>query len=100
MRLAYDLFGEQAFRKQQTDATRILPINKALLETWTYHLSALPQTKCERLLKRKAKLNGAFIELLEDDKKFDGAISQGTGKPEKIRYRFQAIEKLVRRIAR
>ena len=98
MGVAHELFGENAFRKQQSGNARTLPINKALLETVTFHLAALSDKELVRLRNRKDKLNQGFIKLVEKRPRFDGAISQGTGKPEKVQFRFSEIGKLIRRI--
>ncbi len=98
MRVAHELFGENAFRKQQPNNGRSFPINKALLDTWTFHLAALSENELALLRDQKHKLNQGFTKILEKDARFDSAISQGTGKPEKVRHRFDAIEKLIRRI--
>jgi hypothetical protein len=100
MGAARDLFGENAFRKQELGDTRSrrLPINKALMETWMSHLDALSDAQISTLRKRKEQLNGAFNKLLEKDEAFVSAISQGTGKPEKVKRRFRSIGKLIERV--
>ena len=98
MRAAHELFGTNAFRKQESQGNRPgrFPINKALLETWTTHLAGLSDDQIALLRARTEKLNRGFIKL-QDDLEFVAAISQGTGKPEKVRCRFRAIEGLIRR---
>jgi hypothetical protein len=99
MRSAHDLFGESAFRKPESAGTRPgrSPINKALLEVWTSHLAALSDAEISRLRRHKDKLNEYFNRLIARDLNFVSAISQGTGKPEKVRKRFQSVERLIRR---
>lgn len=100
MTCAHDLFGENAFRKRESTTTSRagrLPINKALLETWTVHLGALSLDEMGTLRERKSRLLNADIKLQKDDR-FISAISQGTAKPEKVKYRFRKVEELIRRI--
>ncbi len=97
MSFASDIFGDNAFRKPKNKEERSvrLPINKALIETWICNFAELSKNELILLRKEKARLINAFVRLIEQDKHFEASISQGTGKPEKVRYRFQAIEKLI-----
>lgn len=98
---AHELFGENAFRKLESPGKRAarFPINKALFEVWTCHLAALPDDAMAVIKERNDRLNRGFTAL-QRDTNFVAAISQGTAKPEKVKYRFRAIENLIRKTLR
>ena len=99
MNTAKEIFGKYAFRKRyKINLKRKYPINKALFETWSVNLAKLNNYEIEKVKKNKKKLNNNFIELIETDEAFISSISQGTGKVNQVRYRFSAIEKLIKEV--
>jgi Protein of unknown function DUF262 len=98
---AYAIFGDDAFRKRyKLDAGRS-PVNKALFESWSVNFINLNDEQIKMLIERKDQLKGKFIEMMNDlekDPRFDAAISQGTGDPNKVKRRFSAIEELIREV--
>jgi len=99
MNIAHDIFGKYAFRKRsQTNPERRYPINKALFEAWSVNLAQFKPVELDTLKQRKDILNEKFINLIETDPEFVGAISQGTGKVNQVRHRFSAIENLIKEV--
>jgi len=98
---AYNIFGNDAFRKRyKVDAPRV-PINKALFESWAVNLSKLNQEQIFTLIQKKDLVRAKFIDLMNDRKtepRFESAISQGTGDIKKVKRRFSAIEQLIQEV--
>jgi hypothetical protein len=90
----YRVFGDRAFRKQERNSRRRLPINRALFEVWASCVEALPQIQLETLVAKKSEVHERFIELL-DDSEFKASISFSTGDPRRVRLRFARIERLI-----
>ena len=101
MAAAYEVFGNDAFRKRYKADSSRKPVNKALFESWSVNLSKLSNDQLQTLLKRKEQLKEGFIKLMNDfttEPKFDSAISQGTGDTRKVKRRFSAIEELIQEV--
>lgn len=113
MTAAYEIFGNDAFRKRDRLNASRKPVNKALFESWSVNLSNLTHEQIKILIERKDKLKEGFIKLMNDVKgepdveertdikeepRFDLAISQGTGDTGKVKRRFGAIEKLIQEV--
>lgn len=96
MFLATDIFSRWAFRKVYDTAVRRKPINKALFEVWSVELAKLSDT--ERLIARERKdaIFNSFVQLMNDDSNFVGAITSATGDKNRIKYRFSRIEELLK----
>lgn len=96
MFLATDIFSRWAFRKVYDTAVRRKPINKALFEVWSVELAKLSDT--ERLIARERKdaIFNSFVQLMNDDYNFVGAITSATGDKNRIKYRFSRIEELLK----
>lgn len=95
MRLASQIFGDQAFRKQRRNSLRRFPINKGLFETWGVALSRLDAPQAQALVERREPLNEGFIDLLETDAEFVSAISATTGSMRSVHVRFERISGLI-----
>lgn len=95
MRCAHRVFGNHAFRKVYRPSDARYPINKALFEAVSVGLASLTINERAQLAKRGRFVLERFAELMKD-RNFDSSISQGTGDPNKVRYRFQKIEELFR----
>ena len=94
---AFDIFNRYAFRKREkANPEKRYSLNKALFETWSFTLGQLGDRELDTLKNRRQYLTDLFIDLLERDKDFQGAISQGTSTASKVRYRFSTIENLIR----
>ncbi|KAB8314157.1 DUF262 domain-containing protein [Tolypothrix campylonemoides VB511288] len=99
MRLAYDIFGQYAFRKiSKSNLSRKYPINKALFEVWSVSLSKLSSQGIKKLLQRKQQLFDRIIDIMDRDDNFMVSISQSTSKISTVNYRFSTIEKLLQEL--
>ncbi|MEO8974039.1 MAG: DUF262 domain-containing protein [Ktedonobacteraceae bacterium] len=97
MMAAYEIFGREAFRKRYKATAPRSPINKALFETWSVNLSQLSNEQINVLQERKALLQGKFV-ILMNDTVFNNAVSQATGDASKVKFRFRAIEQLIKEV--
>lgn len=85
------IFGDDAFRKRYDKSEARRPVSKALFESVAVAIATVDvQLGGEGLatLERRAKdVRGAFMKLMRDPE-FERSISQGTGDPVRVRYRF------------
>lgn len=92
------ILGRDAFRKRYAlDAPRY-PINKALFEAWSVNIAALSDHQIENLIELADELRIHFIELMNTNRDFDTAVSQGTGDVNKVQTRFREINRLIREV--
>jgi hypothetical protein len=94
MRVSYGVFREHGFRKQYHLNDRRYPINKALFEVWSVTLGMFEGEYSEAIISRRDAIRERFVALMSD-RRFEAAISQGTGDINKVRYRFSRIEELI-----
>ncbi len=94
MSAAYDIFGDDAFRKRYSASARRSFVNKALFEAWSVNLDRVDDEQIRLLKRRQDPLKKKFITLM-NQRDFDNAVSQGTGGISKVRLRFKAIEELI-----
>ncbi|MBD2343751.1 DUF262 domain-containing protein [Anabaena subtropica] len=92
MLAAFDILGENAFRKISQKNNRKFPVNKSLFETWSVYLSQLNNEDINQLEKSKQKLIDTFINEIDNNKDFLSSISQAA---KKVECRFETIEKIV-----
>ncbi len=98
MILARKLFGKHAFRKRTWEnPDKRNPLNKALFDTWSVILSQLTLEECESLLNKGETLMNQATDLMTNDDRFMVSVSQGTGKVDRVKYRFTKIHELVSR---
>jgi hypothetical protein len=97
MTTAYQLFGDDAFRKRFSRDDNRKPINKALFEVWSVTLAKLTSTEITYLVNNKDQLIDGFIHLLNNDVAFLNALSSGTSDRTRVVKRFTAIESLVKK---
>ncbi|WP_446215527.1 DUF262 domain-containing protein [Micromonospora sp. IBHARD004] len=91
---AYEIFGDYAFRKvERKGGSRRLPINKALFEAVSVNLATMTEDEITVLIRRHRRVEKKFLDLMSDVD-FQAAISQGTGDPAKVRFRFDAIHEM------
>ena len=95
MIIAWDIFGEDAFRKLSKQKSRRQPINKALFEAWSVNLSNVSNEEIDVLKQKKQELITKFMYYVDDDEEFFKSISQAA---EKVTYRFNTIENIIREI--
>lgn len=95
MNAAYAIFNNDAFRKSFKENTPRQPINKALFESWSVNLNQLIDSQLALLEQRRDLIKQNFITLMNSDSVFNEAISQGTGNPAKVKYRFKVINNFI-----
>ncbi|MBU2889918.1 DUF262 domain-containing protein [Celeribacter halophilus] len=95
MRAAFDIFGDDAFRKRYDLRDARKPISKPLFETWSVCLAKLTEAEIEYLVENAAVLRGIFSELLLHDRDYEVSISNSTGVPARVRRRFIATEEMI-----
>lgn len=98
MDAAHKIFGRYAFRKQYQENGSRYPINKALFETWSVNLDRLTDEELGRVVDNREEIQRCFIKLMNNDKRFEAAVSVGTGDAKNVRQRFSEIEKLLREL--
>ncbi|MEO1378527.1 MAG: DUF262 domain-containing protein, partial [Cyanobacteria bacterium J06635_10] len=95
MILAFDIFGDNAFRKLSNKNKRKYPLNKALFEAWSVKFSEIKEEEIEQMKTKKKELINKFIKKSDNDKEFLESISQAANK---IEYRFSTIEKIIQEV--
>ncbi|MFE9918534.1 DUF262 domain-containing protein [Micromonospora sp. NPDC005553] len=99
MRAAEAIFQQHAFRKRdRAGGSRRMPINKALFEAISVNLAEFDGAGRAFLGERRRKVEKEFVGLM-NDVDFQGAISQGTGDPGKVRLRFGLISEIFESVA-
>jgi hypothetical protein len=97
MKTAQAIFGGHAFRKVSRYNSGRYPINKALFETVSVNLAKLSAIERGILNERRTQVMKAYAVIM-DDYNFERSISQGTADPQKVRYRFNSIDRLFRAV--
>jgi hypothetical protein len=92
---ARKVFGKFAFRKYFGPNKRRQPISKALFETTSWNLARLSDEEADVLANGHDYLLEDYARLIADND-FANAISQGTGSPNRVRLRFEGMQKLLR----
>ncbi|WP_017303703.1 DUF262 domain-containing protein [Spirulina subsalsa] len=95
MQAAYEIFGDNAFRKISRKASRRYPLNQALFEAWSTTLTKLDDAEIQYLIEHKTELLDQFTELIDHNPDFLRSISQAS---EQVKTRFINIQKLVQNI--
>ncbi len=100
MRLAEEIFGQQAFRKPKFDESGKVkagrnPVSKPLFESWSVALSNLSEKDAAAVLSNKEEVSSQFNKLVRDDAAFITSISYSTGSTSRVLKRFSAIEQLI-----
>ncbi|MGY4710953.1 DUF262 domain-containing protein [Mycolicibacterium sp. CBM1] len=98
MSVCHALFGKNAFRKIPVGNQPRMPINKALFEAESVSVAKLDKQTQDRLADKHKKCMTAMSDLMADPI-FVNSISSGTGDIKKVRYRFDRIESMLRRLA-
>jgi hypothetical protein len=97
------IFGKDAFRKRYRNDDPRRPVSKALFEAVAVGLArtldTLGQPGLVALVHRSQDVKDAFLQLMAD-REFDRSISQGTGDPVRVRFRFDRLRTLFLRLAK
>jgi hypothetical protein len=95
MMTAWEIFGQNAFRKISNKNKKKYPVNKSLFEVWSVNLSQLNDEEIQTLKNRKQQLIDKFISYVDNDKEFLASISQAANK---VEYRFSTVEKIIQEV--
>lgn len=95
MKLAYDIFENDAFRKRFSKLDGRKPINKALFEVISVSFAKLDDIDRNTLRTRKLKFKKKFIDLHHKGN-FLRSISTGTAIKDSVLTRFNEIEKIIK----
>lgn len=95
MTAAFDIFGEDAFRKRSQASDKRRPVNRALFESWGVNLACCTPEQINILVRNRGEIKDKFISLIQDDSDFDRAISYATHTPRRVRNRFHSINKII-----
>lgn len=97
MQTAWEIFGNDAFRKRFRQEDTRYPINKALFEVLSVNFAKLSDEERDTLIQRREKFKERFRALLNNsDEKFKRAITYGTAQKEKVEQRFKDIGTIIK----
>ena len=97
MYAAYQIFGNDSFRKRNSKQHPRKPINKALFETWAVNLGQLDNNDIKILLKQKEQVVNKFMNLMKVDS-FERSVTTGTGQYNAVVERFSKVDKLIKEV--
>lgn len=96
MDTAFDIFGDDAFRKRMKKDDYRKPINKAIFEIVSVNFAKLHTYQTKKLIEKKELFKEKFMALHnQEDEKFMTAISRSTAQRQSVEDRFEAIEKII-----
>ncbi len=94
MNTAYEIFGEDAFRKREYGSDRRKPLNKALFEVLSVAFAKLTVLESDQLISKKEQFCEKFMDL-NRQLYFKNSLTQSTGKPASVRHRHEGIAKII-----
>lgn len=94
LNLAYQLFGDDAFRKRYDENDPRNPINKAYFEIITVTFARLDEDVAQQLLLKHCTL--LKTNLIHFMKQSDRYLSQGTGTKDSVSNRFRLFQETIR----
>ena len=95
MLAAFDILGDDAFRKPRDQNNRRRPINRALFEVWSVQLARCSRDQIALLIEKREDMQRRFAQLLENDDEFSDSVTYSTGAPWRVHKRFSTIEHLI-----
>ncbi len=95
MNLAYEIFGNDAFRKRKKHNEPRKPINKPLFEALSVGFAFLNDKQCSNLLKNKEGFLEEFIEKQNSDLTFWNSITTGTAAKDRVIKRNSVIREMI-----
>lgn len=93
MRNAYNLFGEHAFRKWPVGEDRLMPINRALFESWGVALADLTP---DQVVDLKDEIVSKARNAMASDGLYIASISSSTSDPRRVETRFKVASEIVK----
>ena len=95
MLAAFDILGDDAFRKPRGQNNRRQRINRALFEVWSVQLARCSRSQIALLIERREDVRREFARLIEDNYDFSDSVTYSTGSPWRVHKRFSTIEHLL-----
>ena len=95
MLAAFNIFGDNAFRKPPGKNNSRRPVNRALFEAWSVQLARCSSEQIDLLVTKRKDIRREFERLMEEDGEFHRAVSYSTGTPKRVLKRFQTMQQLV-----
>ncbi|MEM6299431.1 MAG: DUF262 domain-containing protein, partial [Bacteroidota bacterium] len=95
MNAAYQIFGNDAFRKRTDPDDSRKPINKALFDSMSVGFSKLSPEDLQTLVDKGAIFKQALMDRSNEDARFWRSISTATGDRSNLIYRFITIQELI-----
>jgi hypothetical protein len=86
LKASHAIFGDAAFRKPRRRSRSA--VNKALFEVWTVTMDSQSDNDLHKMRTLSERVKKQILNLMQTDKDFLDAISQGTGDSAKVRLRF------------
>ncbi len=96
MKLAYELFGNWAFRRRREKNARRTPLNKAYFEVIGVMLARLNFVERSKLIKNKELLVTNMITAMKGNQTYWNSFSGGTGDRNAVRLRFSYMEQIIK----
>jgi hypothetical protein len=94
LKLAYEIFQEDAFRKRTDPKEKRRPINKAYFEVITVSLAKLSDQNKRELLNHKDLFKENLMTLMANDR-YSNSLSGGTGTKDSVNIRFSWFEQVL-----
>lgn len=98
MRLAREIFGDEAFRKRKWENASKSPLNKALFEVISVTFAKLKSKDLQKLLRRKEDLKERLMMELQKNRSFDNSFSGGTATITSVKTRFAMFNHLIQEV--
>lgn len=96
MLTAYEIFGNDAFRKRLDYGEPRKPINKALFEVLSVSFANLPPEKTSELVERKDEFREALREnMAAPSRKLINAITSGTALKDMVHLRYEIVKEII-----
>jgi hypothetical protein len=95
MKLAFKIFGQEAFRKIYNNYKRLPPINKALFDCLATQIALLTDEQRELLKSNSQTFKNSLFDLLNRDEYFFTSITSSTGDRNRVFHRHNEIKKLI-----
>lgn len=93
--LAEKIFGDDAFRKRESESDNKRPINKAYFEVIAVSFAHLPKADCDKLLANKDYFKRLLMDEMRNNASYNNSFSTGTGKQESVRLRFTKFNEII-----
>ena len=97
MKYCYEIFGEDTFRKRNNQEDRRKPISKSVYDTLSVNIAWLTDEERKKITTNAEALKQGMMDLF-NDRKFNFAISTGTGHKSNVEERFGRVKKLIKKI--